>query len=125
MRVPSATGLGVAALALALNLSSRTWGGEKDKKAPAKGEKDKVAWKSLFDGKSLTGWKAINFGGEGEVHVKDKAVVMEQGDSMTGVTYTRGDFPKMDYEIVVEGKRVAGNDFVCTTTFPVGDTYCS
>ncbi|HYT88892.1 MAG TPA: DUF1080 domain-containing protein [Gemmataceae bacterium] len=123
MKNLSATGLGVTVLALCL--SSLTLAGEKDKKSPTKGEKDKVAWKSLFDGKSLAGWKATNFGGEGEVHVKDKAIVMERGDPMTGVTYTRGDFPKMDYEIVVEGKRVAGNDFFCTTTFPVGDTYCS
>ena len=44
---------------------------------------------------------------------------------MTGVTYARGDFPRLDYEVTLEGKRVAGNDFFCTTTFPVGDTHCS
>ena len=31
----------------------------------------------------------------------------------------------MDYEITVEGKKIKGNDFFCTTTFPVGDTHCS
>jgi hypothetical protein len=25
----------------------------------------------------------------------------------------------------VEGKKIAGNDFFCTTTFPVGDSFCS
>jgi Domain of Unknown Function (DUF1080) len=44
---------------------------------------------------------------------------------MTGAAYTRGDFPKTDYELVLEGKKIAGNDFFCTTTFPVGDSFCS
>src|SRR5207237_8509807 len=64
-------------------------------------------------------------GGEGEVSVKDGAVVMERGADMTGVVYGRGDFPKADYEVSLEGKRLAGNEFFCTTTFPVGDDICS
>src|SRR5262249_40029150 len=82
-------------------------------------------WKSLFDGKSLVGWKATDFGGEGEVEVKGGAVVMERGNDMTGITYARGDFPRRDYEVSLEGKRVAGNDFFCTTTVPVGYPHCS
>ncbi len=31
----------------------------------------------------------------------------------------------MDYEVTLEGKRVAGDDFFCTTTFPVGEAFCS
>ena len=97
-------------------------------KAPAtfsKVFKDQLAWQPLFDGKSLTGWKATNFGGEGEVSVKDGVILMEQGNDMTGVTYDRENFPKMDYEVVLEGKKLKGNDFFCTTTFPVGDDHCS
>jgi hypothetical protein len=122
---PSARGL---ALVLALGIVPPAWecaAGQADKKAPAKGGKANADWKPLFDGKSLAGWKATNFGGEGEVRIQDGAVVMEQGNDMTGITYARGDFPRIDYEVVLEGKRVAGNDFFCTTTFPVGDTYCS
>lgn len=81
--------------------------------------------KSLFDGKTLTGWKSAELGGEGEVHVKDGAIVMERGDAMTGATYAGKDFPKLNYEVSFEGKRVKGNDFFCTTTFAVGDTHCS
>jgi hypothetical protein len=92
---------------------------------PADKAKDKAAWKALFDGKSLGGWKATNFGGEGEVSVKDGIVILEPGSDMTGITYAKGDFPKMDYEITLEGKRLRGNDFFCTTTFPVGDAHCS
>jgi hypothetical protein len=88
-------------------------------------EKDRAGWKALFDGKTLANWKATNFGGEGEVSVKEGAVVMEQGNDMTGITYQGKDFPRMDYEVVLEGKKIKGSDFFCTTTFPVGDTFCS
>ena len=86
---------------------------------------DEAGWKKLFDGKSLDGWKATDFFGAGKVHVKDGAIVMEKGKLMTGVTYSRGGFPKIDYEVTLEGQKVAGDDFFCTTTFPVGDSFCS
>jgi hypothetical protein len=88
-------------------------------------EKDKAAWKTLFDGKTLTGWKSTDFGGEGEVTVKAGVILMEVGNDMTGITYGRDDFPKMDYEVTLEGKKLKGSDFFCTTTFPVGDSHCS
>lgn len=84
-----------------------------------------AGWKSLFDGKSLNGWKPGDFFGAGNVQVKDGAIVLEQGKLMTGITYSRGDFPTMDYEVTLEGKKTQGNDFFCTTTFPVGDAFCS
>jgi len=111
-------GLGITVALLALDVAPGA-------PQPGKGAKDKAKWQSLFDGKSLAGWKATNFGGEGEVSVRDGTILMEQGNDLTGITYTRGDFPKMDYEVTLEGKRVAGNDFFCTTTFPVGDKHCS
>ncbi len=116
-----------AATLLTLVVLSSTWAigtsaGQDRKAASAKTE---PGWKALFDGETLTGWKATNFGGEGEVSIKDGAVVMEKGDDMTGITYARGDFPRLDYEVTLEGKKLAGNDFFCTTTFPVGDAYCS
>jgi enterochelin esterase-like enzyme len=92
---------------------------------PAGADKDASRGKPLFDGKSLAGWKSTDFGGQGEVAVEKGAVVMEQGNDMTGITYSRGDFPTMDYEVTLEGKRLQGNDFFCTTTFPVGDSHCS
>lgn len=92
--------------------------------SPGRG-KDEAGWKLLFDGQSLNGWKPADFFKPGKVHVKDGVIVMERGTVMTGVTYTRGDFPTMDYEVTLEGKKIAGNDFFCTTTFPVGDAFCS
>jgi hypothetical protein len=94
-------------------------------KAPPATSADKENWKSLFGGKSLDGWKSAEFGGEGDVSIKDDAIVMEKGGDMTGVVYRRSDFPKSDYEVSLEGKKLTGNDFFCTTTFPVGDDFCS
>ena len=79
----------------------------------------------LFDGKTLKGWKESDFFGKGKIHVKDGAVVIEKGKQMTGIAYAGKDFPKMDYEVTLEGKRLEGRDFFCTTTFPVGDSFCS
>ena len=85
---------------------------------------DPFAWKALFDGKTLEGWKSPNFGGQGEVTVKDGSIVMEAGNNMTGVVYT-GRIPRIDYELTLEGRRLSGNDFFATTTFPVGKDCCS
>jgi hypothetical protein len=87
--------------------------------------KDDAGWKDLFDGKSLDGWKAADFAGAGNVKAGDGAIVMEKGKVMTGVVYAKDDFPKTDYEVTLEGKKVEGDDFFCTTTFPVGDSHCS
>ncbi len=76
-------------------------------------------WASLFDGKTLTGWKVPPFGGEGKVYVKGGAIHMEMGQEATGVTYT-GPIARENYEIDLEGMRVMGDDFFCGLTFPVG-----
>ncbi len=82
-------------------------------------------WKPLFDGKTLKNWKSSEFGGEGEVSVKDGMIVMQQGSEMTGVTWTGGDLPKINYEISLMAQRIDGSDFFCGLTFPVKDDPCS
>jgi hypothetical protein len=114
-----------AAIGIAFTLLTAMAAQSPTKKEAAPASKDKADWKTLFDGKTLDGWKKTNFGGEGEVSVKDGVVLMERGNDMTGINYARGDFPRMDYELTLEGKKLKGNDFFCTTTFPVGDTFCS
>jgi polyisoprenoid-binding protein YceI len=91
--------------------------------APA-AQPDTYAWKALFDGKTLKGWKAPEFGGEGRVYVEDGMIVMEMGNNMTGVTYT-APVPRDNYELSLEGMRLEGSDFFCTTTFPVGTFPCT
>jgi len=87
-------------------------------------DKPAPAAKDLFNGKTLEGWKVTDFGGEGKVIVRDGAIVMERGNQMTGITWS-GKPPRNNYELTLEGKRIEGSDFFCTTTFPVGDNYCS
>ncbi len=82
------------------------------------------ASKSLFDGKTLKGWKKTAFGGEGDVEVKDGRILIASGAPMSGITWTE-DFPKIDYEISLDAMRVDGGDFFCGLTFPVGDSPCS
>ncbi|MBN2136767.1 MAG: DUF1080 domain-containing protein [Sedimentisphaerales bacterium] len=79
---------------------------------------------SLFDGKSLGKWQPVDFGGQGEVLVKDGAIHMETGNDMTGIKWT-GPLIRMDYEISLDAMRVAGSDFFCGLTFPFGDRACS
>lgn len=84
------------------------------------------AWISLFDGKTLDGWKVTDFGGPPEeAHVDDGKLILEMGAAaMSGVTSTRA-VPKIDYEVSLEAMRVSGSDFFCGLTFPVRDAYCS
>jgi len=80
-------------------------------------------WISLFDGKSLKGWKEAPFSGRGEVQVKDGIIRIGKGH-MTGITWT-GEFPRSDYEVRFEAARLEGNDFFAGITFPVKDSFCS
>jgi hypothetical protein len=77
----------------------------------------------LFDGKSLDGWKPTPFHMAGGVKVEDGAIVIGAGDPMSGVTTTRNDLPKTDYELTYEARRVKGSDFFAAATFPVGKSY--
>lgn len=102
---------------------------EKTAEKPREGKEAKkpspYEWRDLFDGKSLDDWKAPQFGGEGIVRVQDGTIILERGDTMTGVTYTGKDLPKTNYEIEWVAKRTDGIDFFATATFPVGESFCS
>ena len=81
-------------------------------------------WRPLFDGVSLGAWEQTAFGGEGPVRVADGAIVLEMGDPLTGVTWTGEALPPA-YELALEATRLAGSDFFCGLTFPVGSSHCS
>lgn len=91
---------------------------------PDKHAVDKPKWQSLFDGKSLKGWKVTKFGGEGDVTAKEGVLTIEMGTPLSGVTYTKKPLT-MNYEIELEAQRVMGSDFFCGLTFPVGKESCS
>jgi Domain of Unknown Function (DUF1080) len=81
-------------------------------------------WQSVFDGKSLQGWRETPFTGQGAVHVENGTIVLGAGKPMTGVTRT-GPFPRSNYEVRFEAARLEGGDFFASVTFPVRDSYCT
>lgn len=87
--------------------------------------KKKIAWKPLFKKGASDGWKAINFGGEGDAAFEKDFVQIEQGVDLSGIVSTRKDHPKNNYEIQLEARRTEGSDFFVGMTFPVKDSYCS
>jgi hypothetical protein len=81
-------------------------------------------WTPLFDGRTLNGWKATQFGGEGAVEAKNGELILNVGSNLTGVTIDRP-IPRTNYEVTLEAKRVDGSDFFCGLTFPVKKDPCS
>lgn len=81
---------------------------------------------SLFDGKTLSGWTITEFGGEGEVVVKDGQIILSMGQPLTGITWKAGDkIPKDNFEITLQAMKRKGEDFFCALTFPVRDSHAS
>ena len=73
--------------------------------APATAVDSEPAWRELFDGKTLAGWKVAPFGGHGEVEVKDGQIVLPMGAMLTGVICT-SEVPKIRYEISLEAMKL-------------------
>jgi len=78
----------------------------------------------MFDGETLKGWVITNFGPQGPVYVSGGSIILGMGDGCTGITW-EGNFPVTNYKVTLEAKRVAGNDFFCGVTFPVGKDPCT
>jgi hypothetical protein len=77
-----------------------------------------------FNGEMLTGWEVTNFGPQGPVYVSDDQIILGMGEGCTGITW-KGHFPKVNYEVSLDAKRVEGNDFFCGMTFPAGNEPCT
>ena len=77
----------------------------------------------LFDGKNR--WKVTEYGGQGEVTVKDGELTVAMGAALSGITWAGDAPPKTNYEISLEALKVDGDDIFCGLCFPVGDTFCS
>ena len=98
----------IACMAVALTAAAQTPAGQ---------------WQSMFDGKTLKGWKETPFTGRGKVTIEDGAILLGAGH-LTGITWT-GDFPKSNYEVRLEAARLQGFDFFAGITFPVFTSFCS
>ena len=86
---------------------------------------DQDGWISLFDGKSLYGWKVSDFAGHAEPRVEEGRIILPFGSEMTGVTYVGKHLLKNDYEVELDAQRVDGTDFFCALTFPVKEDPCT
>ena len=97
--------------------------------APKAGE-----WQSLFDGKTLGGWKPIKEVPQapevtrgdrkaGRVYVENGLITMEPGSPCSGIVWTR-EFPTTDYEFSMEAMRVAHNMSFGDLIFPIGRSRC-
>jgi len=78
--------------------------------------------KLLFDGISLNNWQIIDFRGHGDISVADSCIIVGRGELISGIRWT-GEFPKTNYEITLDAKRVSGSDFFCGLTFPVKESF--
>ncbi|MCX5683663.1 MAG: DUF1080 domain-containing protein [Planctomycetota bacterium] len=104
-----------------------------DAKSPAAGAAklpglpNAEGWMSLFDGKTLAGWKMSDFVKPGTVAAKDGeiALVMGKEGDLTGITWAGGEIPTSNYEVEVKAKRTDGGDFFCALTFPIGKSFAS
>jgi hypothetical protein len=89
-------------------------------------EGKKSEGQSLFDGKSLAGWKVTDFGGEGEVTVEDGQMILKMGQPLTGITWQdAAAIPTDNYEVSLAAMKRKGDDFFCALTFPVRDSHAS
>jgi hypothetical protein len=79
----------------------------------------------LFDGKTLANWKIVDFAGGGDATVEDGAIVIGAGQPMSGIVWTGGELPKVNYELTFEARRVDGSDFFVGLTFQVKDAPCT
>lgn len=102
---------------------------EKEKSADKKSDKREgtEGWIQLLPKEGLENWEITDFGLPGKVSRDGELLVVEAGDPLNGITYKKGkSFPKDNFEISLQAKRVEGNDFLCGLTFPVGkDGFCS
>lgn len=78
--------------------------------------------KVLFDGVSLDNWQVIDFEGHGNISIVDSCIIIDKGELISGIRWTE-DFPKTNYEINLDAKRIDGSDFFCGMTFPVKESF--
>jgi hypothetical protein len=89
------------------------------------GQEPSAAPRKLFDGKTLSNWEVVGFGGQEQIEVAGGAIVADAGYPLAGIASTLDDLPKSGYTLSLEAKKIEGTDFFCCVTFPVGQQYCS
>ncbi len=81
---------------------------------------------TLFDGSSLSNWKATDFAGKGEISIDENgSLFLEMGAELSGIHWAGNPLPKQDYEISLQAKRTMGSDFFCGLTFPYKESHAT
>jgi len=81
-------------------------------------------WTLMFDGKTLDGWSVTKLEDDMKAEIQDGCIVIGRDGLASGLKYDKP-FPKSNYEIMYQAKRVKGYDFFGTITFPVKESHCS
>lgn len=82
-------------------------------------------WTPLLTAERRADWETTAFGGEGEIDAEDGLLVFEMGSPLTGLHWVGGELPRWDFELEVSACRLAGTDFFCGLTFPVGESHAT
>ena len=85
---------------------------------------DAENWQPLFDGKTMKGWQEIDFAGHARSHIVDGTIQVDMGIALSGVVMTNKT-PKVNYEVALEARKIAGGDFFCGLTVPVKESHCT
>ena len=110
-------------MALFALLSAPSGSGQEARSLVAAAQPQPGQWHTLFDGKTLEGWRETPFTDRGQVRVENGTIILGAG-VLTGITWT-GAFPKSNFEVRFEAVRLQGSDFFAGLTFPVGESYCT
>jgi hypothetical protein len=78
----------------------------------------------LFNGKDLAGWQGIEFAGGAAPVVEKGSLIIGQGEVLSGLKYTNA-VPRVNYEVEIEARKLAGNDFFIGLTVPVSTNHCT
>jgi hypothetical protein len=92
---------------------------------PAQSNQWSTNWTALFDGKTLNHWAATDFAGHGDITVDKGQIKIAMGADLSGITWTNGPLPRVNYEVSLLAQKVDGSDFFCGLTFPVTNSSCS
>ena len=89
--------------------------------------KQRAGWLSLFDGRTLEGWRVVAegcFAKHGKVNVENGHVVLKTSGQCTAIASTRR-LPAADYEVELELLREDGAaKELCTVYVPAGGSTC-
>lgn len=85
----------------------------------------RMQWDIIFDGRSMRNWQEIEYAGHGAVELKDGAMHIPMGATLSGARFVGGNLPTVDYEVEVEARRIMGSDCFCFITFPFRDAHAT